>query len=354
MVYNSELIKDALRQVLAEDNSAGISPQVIPPLEQTPESPAPALMTATVLDNFLDYKRYRSVSDGTLETYQSHIGHFAKQYPVLPLDVETVMGYIGGFTGETGRHKRNQHDRLNLLYRHAKKHFGVAVNPFDYLERPLIIHQPIRTLSKQEVANVDALVVDDTERAIWQLTVGHGWRQVEVRRVTAGDVRGIKDHAIWCRGKERDEFAPILPETQALLEQLAVGRQDDEEVIRSWRIRGGDTQPFGDDGLRKLIHRMMARTEISYRPHDLRRTFMTLVQEASGDELLATRLLRNRVLGVNDRYRNVSPGSLVLYLEKHSPIRTILTPELTGESLVETGESRTPRPKEAAQDLLQA
>ena len=37
------------------------------------------------------------------------------------------------------------------------------------------------------------------------------WRQVEVRRVTAGDARKIKDGLIWVHGKEREEFTPYPP-----------------------------------------------------------------------------------------------------------------------------------------------
>jgi len=113
------------------------------------------------------------------------------------------------------------------------------------------------------------------------------------------------------------------------------------------------TQPLGADGTSQLIQRLFQRSGLNYKGHDLRRTFCTLVREASGDENLAMRLARNKVTGVNDRYINAAPVKLRESLKKYSPIRLIRQVQ-AGESLVETGESRTPRPREAAQNILQA
>jgi len=86
------------------------------------------------------------------------------------------MDYVCQHTGGTGRYKRNQHDLLNLLYKHAVRFFGVSENPFDNLERPAITHKPIRTLSLAEVGKVDEVIETVTERVVWELLVGHGWR----------------------------------------------------------------------------------------------------------------------------------------------------------------------------------
>ncbi len=67
--------------------------------------------------------------------------------------------------------------------------------------------------------------------------------------------------------------------------------------------------------------------------HDLRRTFSTMVEKASGSADLAMSLLRDKTRGLNDRYINYSMDRLREALEKHSPLRLIF--------LVETGESRT-------------
>jgi len=325
--------------------------------------PHASVPTEAVIESLLRHKEYKGVKDGTVRTYKKHLNRFAKQFPTLPLETNIVMEYLGRFKGETGRHKRNQHDLLNILYKHASRSFGILENPLDNLERPIIYHKAIRTLSIEEAYIVDSVVNTITERAVWEMTFGHGWRQIEVRRITGGDVHSIRDGIIWCRGKERNEHTPLLPETQELLQQLAGTLSDEEPIIRSRRIRAGTTQPLGADGISQLIQGLFHRSGLDYKGHDLRRTFCTLVSEASGNENLAMRLARDKVDPLKDRYINVDPVKLRENLIKYSPLRLISPkrtaqagekPTQAGEFMVETGESRTPRPRKAAQNILQA
>ena len=350
-------IKNAVREVITEKDEVGIYPKIIPPLVKQSTEVGASIRTEDVIKSLLrhmEYKRPRADSE-TTKTYSKHLYRFAKKYPILPLETITIMDYLDQFNGGTGRYKRNQYDLLKMLYRHASRFFGIIENPFDTLERPTSTHKPIKTLSLEEACKVDAVVYIITERVVWELTFGHGWRQIEVRRITAGDVHAITDGLIWCRGKERDEYAPLLPETQKLLQQLADTLPDEEPIIRSTRIRAGMTQPLGADGMSQLIQRFLLRSsqKQKYTGHDLRRSFCTLVREASGDEFLAMRLARDKIPGVSDRYINATPAKLRESLLKYSPIRLIRHAQ-AGESLVETGESRTPRPEEATQSMLQA
>jgi len=356
MAITSQEIKQIMKQVLAEEakeNEVDIQPIIIPPLTEQSTQINSSVLTQDVVDSFIRHKEYKGLKEGSIKTYRKRLGILVKQHRLLPLDTKTIMNYLEQFKGGTRRYKLNHHDLLNMLYEHAMQFFEIPRNPLGSLERPTITHQPIRTLSLEEVCQVDAVICPITERVIWELTVGHGWRQIEVRRITAGDVRAIRDGVIWCRGKEREEFTPVLPETQLLLEQLADGLDDGECVIRSIRMRAGKTQPLGESGMRQWIQRMINRSGKKYQGHDLRRTFCTLVEEASGSESLAMRLARDKITGVNDRYINATPAKLRESLLKYSPIRLIRHKQ-AGENLVEAGESRTPRPREATQDMLQA
>jgi integrase len=341
MIISTQEIKNAIKEVLAEQNEVGIQPIIIPPLEEQPRQDDTSVLTQDVVNSFLHYKEYKGVKEATVKTYKKTLHRFVRKYPILPLDTDTVLEYLDQFTGDTGRHKRNQHDRLNMLYKHVSQLFGIPENPMDNLERPTFTNKPIQTLSLKEVYKVAMVTYTLTERVVWEMALGHGWRQIEVRRITAGDVRAIRDGIIWCKGKHRDEYAPILPETEELLKQLADTLSDDDLIIRSKRIRAGITQPLGEDGMRYLIQGLFARSNMEYLGHDLRRTFCTLVEEASGSESLAMRLARDKIAGVNDRYINATPAKLGESLQKYSPIRLIKQMQ-AGESLVETGESRTP------------
>jgi integrase len=171
---------------------------------------------------------------------------------------------------------------------------------------------------------------------------------------------------IWVHGKEREEYTPVLPETAQRLMDMAEGLEASDHVFR------GRTRELGESGMANMINRLFSRAGLTeYQGHDLRRTFATVVREHSKDEFLAMRLLRDQVPILNSRYVTISESTLREALELYSPLRLIdkdspsilgekppkLAGEImleTGETMVETGESRTPRPEEAAQNILQA
>ncbi len=332
-----ERIKEAVRQVITETDKTETS-----------------VLTEDVVESFLRHKKHAGIEDESIKTYRKRLKRFMQQFPVLPMDTDTLIDYLSQFNGGTGRYKLNQQDLLSSLYNHSVRHFGVPYNPVRNLERPRVTKKQIQTLSLEEAMLVDSIVDNLTERASWELALGHGWRQIEIRRITAGDVRSISDGVILCRGKERDEFTPLLSDTQTLLGFLAEGLEDDECVIRSTRTRNGTTQSLGEKGLTQLFQRLFTRAGIAdkkYTGHDLRRTFCTLVKDASDDECLAMRLARDKIPGVNDRYINTTPVKLKKDLLKYSPLRlikqTIHTqskagrgdPVKEGESVVEAGEA---------------
>ena len=53
-------------------------------------------------------------------------------------------------------------------------------------------------------------------------------------------------------GKERDERAPILPETVAVLDRLATGLADDARIIRARQGSGGAQAGLSHWGMRQI------------------------------------------------------------------------------------------------------
>jgi hypothetical protein len=113
--------------------------------------------------------------------------------------------------------------------------------------------------------------------------------------------------------------------------------------------------------IRDWLEDIFTRAGITgFLPHDLRRTFATLVTASSNDEFLAMRLIRDKVPGLSDRYVNYPLAQLVAALEKYSPQRqaTKLVPPPTrgnpgpgaGDAVpavVETTQPRAVSPPEA-------
>ena len=157
------------------------------------------------------------------------------------------------------------------------------------------------------------------ETVVAHLLLGHGWRQFETTQVQAGEVRKVEAGVIWCHGKEREEYTPLLPETLEAMRPLAAGKTDGDSILHG--RRKGRRSPLGSEGIRNMVRRLYQRAQIEgFTGHDLRRTFGSLVADASGDTLLAEKLLRHVLPGVADRYivRDLPP-----LLEKWSPVRLV-------------------------------
>jgi integrase len=271
------------------DNHASLS-------SPSPKIHLSTIPTAAVITSLLKLKKNKRVKEGTLDTYKKRLGQFGQKFDFLPLDADTLMDYLSQFDGETGRHRQNHQDLLNMLYTHAVRRCGLPKNPVAELERPLITHKPIKTLSLEQVRLLVPTPQTPEERLALDLLLGHGWRQIEFRRILAADVESIDNNMILVRGKERLELTPVLPETAERLKGLASGLLPEDHIFRARQTRHGRRAPLGEDGTAQMIDRLFKRAGIEgFNGHDLRRTFATLVNIASGDEYLAMRLIRDSV-----------------------------------------------------------
>ncbi len=79
---------------------------------------------------------------------------------------------------------------------------------------------------------------------------------MEVRRIRVSDVHGVQDGMLWVRGKERDEWAPVLPESLERLQELGQGLTPDGCIFQ------GQRGPLGEDGMSQLVDRLYARAGI--------------------------------------------------------------------------------------------
>ena len=288
----------------------------------SPEIRISKICTADVIASLIKVKKNKRVKASSLTTYKKRLRLFQQRFPYLPENPEAIMDYLSRFDGESGRHRLNHQDLLNMLYLHAARRFGLLKNPVAELERPIITHQPVKTLTLEQIQALDQTPENLQERTALDLFVGHGWRQIEVRRVQAKDVTAIDRQLILCHGKECQELAPVLPETADRLREMARDLAPNDFLFVARQTRHGHRAPLGEDGMSQLIGRLLARAGIKgFTGHDLRRTFATLVTAASHDEFLAMRLIRDRVPGLGDRNIRYPMDRLVEALQQYSPIR---------------------------------
>ena len=285
------------------------------------------LLTSRVIESSLKELAHANAKPSTVDTYTKCWDRFSEVFEELPSDRESIMDYLARFDGPSGRYRLNNQDNIHLLYKHALDRGWISGDPMDGMKRPNVKLQQPRSLDLVQVKNLMGLEHTPRELAVLHLLVGHGWRQHELLEIKARDVRSMERGWIWCHGKERDEFAPVLPETADLLLGLIYDLEDDEQVIGSVR---GRHERFGSDGMRAMVKRLLARAGLTgFTGHNLRDTFATLVERKAGDLTVSMALIRDKVPGVASRYVTRDLPDL---LEKHSPLRQIeggLSPGLT-------------------------
>jgi hypothetical protein len=144
------------------------------------ETTLSTIPTADVITSLIRIKKNKRVKASTLATYEKRLKLFQQQFTFLPDNSEAITGYLSRFDGESGRHRRNQQDLLNMLYEHAIHRFGFTKNPVAELERPLITRKPVKTLSLSQVQALNQAPENLQERTALDLLLGHGWRQIEL------------------------------------------------------------------------------------------------------------------------------------------------------------------------------
>jgi len=274
-----------------------------------------------------------NLSQGTIDTRLKRWKQFAREFRVLPEAREELLSYLDRFN-DSPRYRNAQLDSLRALYRVAVDDGLLPVSPLDGVRDSRVPERPVLSLSLEQAAVVGALPMSSRQRIVWHLLAGHGWRQIEVVRLRVGDVREAKKGWIWCRGKMRSELAPILDETLDLLrDAVPADAADDAAVLRN---RRGD--PASDDAIHRDAMHLIESAGLHVNAHALRKTFATIVAESASDEVLAMRLLRDRIPGMASTY---IARDLPAMLAQFSPLRQVcgVLPATAGELTPAAGES---------------
>jgi len=326
------LVYDPIPSLLAEERQRTVEELAQRQAAQELHEQREPIDTQAVIDDLFRVKDVLSPPPGmngevpekeSRATWEKKFARIAHEISFLTDDRDTYLNYLAQFKGKTGRHKRNEFDALNMLIKHAVRFFGMKRNPIDGL-RPKVDQEPVQTLDLSQVATLNEAPEDLREKVSLHMLLHHGWRPIEERRITAGDVRRAQDDIILCRGKGATEPICIIPESLTLLREITLDSlRDDQVVLRSRRIRNGGSEPLGEDGLRDLTYRLFGRAGLEVKPYDLRRTFGTLFREASKDYELTERIMRHKLPGSGSRYIKWPMAELSQALQTYSPLRLI-------------------------------
>lgn len=284
MVLSTREIKKALKEVLAEENAAGINPIVIPPLrEETIRIGGevrddPCISTSEAIGRFSEIKRDSRLKVSTEQTNLKRLKPFVATFEFLPLDGGAIRKqFLSRYNGLSPRYQRNVYDVLVDFYKTIMPIYRLPCNPMDEIGRPRVngsSGSAPHPLNSKWLPGLMLAAETDTELAALHTEYGAGWRPCEFMRIKTIDVREAlyrEDPLILVHGKERDELTPLLPETLEVFSRLTPANLGDHElIIRSRRIRAGAPQPMGMKAHTTLIYGLYQRAGVpsSFIPYD--------------------------------------------------------------------------------------
>ena len=126
--------------------------------------------------------QYKGAAASTFVTYDKQWRRIAEAFSLLPASQGPLLDWLRQF--KDPKNRGLWHQALSQLYKHGAKHFGFSSNPLDGVPRPQPLEKPVVALTLDEARALDAAPEDDQERLVVDLLLGHGWRGIELRRLT--------------------------------------------------------------------------------------------------------------------------------------------------------------------------
>ncbi len=282
--------------------------------------PAPVVQTRDVVEHFLQSRR-GTVAEESLTSYRHTLSAFAKHCQILPTKPEELETYFARF--KERRSAAAAYSPIKQLYDFAseRERYGVP-NAMKSVKRARYKEKEPYSFTLDEARAVVDACRNDRELGQIHLYLGHGLRLEEGCRTNIGD---ILDGQMVVRGKERQEFISLLPETKEILLRLANGRSSKEPIFTSHqghRLCHKETY-----NVVKAILKRAGVTEGKegqrIATHALRKTFGTLATHAGCNDRVVKKLLRHKTADVTSLYISMPMDVLRANLERYSPIRLL-------------------------------
>ena len=187
--------------------------------------------TTGIMKAFLEHKRAKGLAKESLVTYRRFLSPFAKCHSALPLESKPIEDFLASKSGD--KYKQGCYKVLSSFYKFASERFDVP-NIMKKIEKPIARFKEQKSLSLTEASMLLEAIETPRQRALVYLYLGQGLRCAEAVRLNISD---IGEDRILVRGKERDEFMPLLEEIREALLVLASGRDGNSPLFVSNRGR---------------------------------------------------------------------------------------------------------------------
>lgn len=240
---------------------------------------------------FAEFQREQADRPESLRDVKAVSARFSEAFPTIPSNWPPPRDWLNQtFPGET-RTRLNRFNAFNATFGYGVRTLKVLPsNPLEGAPRPTAKSKKAAPLSSDLLIRLHGLAMQRPlrDKAIWLCRFALGWRPVECRRLTLGDVRNaaIQDDGYIMREqkprrkKEDRSPSPMLPEVLVVLNELAGSMHelpDHSPILYGTRGRHKG-KPLGDQGIRGVIPELFMESGIRDQvpdaiPYDLRDSF---------------------------------------------------------------------------------
>jgi len=285
-----------------------------PPTRPSPAPTVDALSTSEAITIFLASKKSRW-SDNTFDWYNDTFTPFAARFKLLPLEPEPLEEFIAEPESEHKRWVRFRTLRTLYIFLHKRRDLP---NPFDKIDPLSPKEAPVLPLDDDETNRLLDLDLSPQDAALVHALLTTGMRPGELLNLKPAD---IKEDTLVLDGKTGVDRVPVKPEVRDLLLQTAGTNHVFEDE---------DGKPPSRWTLYRMIENIMLRANVREGKGGarvFRHTFVTRVQEETGDLHFAQRLARHAKITTTTRYTHIGMKDTVKKYQELDVLRHRQQPE---------------------------
>jgi integrase/recombinase XerD len=270
------------------------------------------LNTSAAIADFITDRRYRQLSERTIQAYGWALYYLAAYVPTLPTTRTHIRQLIANQLHLGPVSKLNLWIRLRVFFNWTNDEWDHP-NPFRHLPRPKIPKQYPRSLRTPDISRLLDAALTRRDRALVAVALDTGVRLAEL---TSMLWEGVTHQTIEVTGKNGQRTVP----TTEGVRQLLVGLGDTHHV---WTGRQG---PLTTSGVQSAIRKTMYRA--GFHPprsgaHTLRHTFGTEFIRRGGNPYTLQQILGHTSIATTMLYVHMARVDLIEQHARYSPMANL-------------------------------
>jgi len=290
-------------------------------------------------EDFCHYAKYiRGVSDNTVKRYRENISNFSSSAQISHIsevnEKKVLSFFLEGRVAKNWKTTTYKTYFMSLLvfFRWCVKHNYLDKNYVEGLELPKGSKSLPKKLTRQEAFKLLEITFNYPytqkylryrNHALFSMFLFTGLRKSELLKLKLTDV-DIQNQSVFVKGKgDKDRIIPLSTTLVHSLDNYLRERKKQNKTCPEFFTSSNRNQGFTDSGLKRLIIKMRKATGITFKTHELRHTFATLMLEGGCDIYSLSKMMGHSDIKTTTIYLSATAEHLRSQVIKH-PLNALI------------------------------